>query len=89
MLNNAGIAGRVGPIELLEKKDYENVFDVNLHGLIDVTKRFLPLIKKAKGRVINTASVVGRYSVVGSTPYAISKFGVEAFSDGLRYWSFS
>jgi len=83
-MNNAGILGRAGPVEWLTLNDYRQVADVNLYGLIDMTVTFLPLIKKAKGRVVNTASIVGRYAYAGSLPYTISKYGVEAFTDGLR-----
>ena len=34
--------------------DYHKVIDVNLFGLIEVTKTFIPLVKKAKGRIVNT-----------------------------------
>jgi len=52
--------------------------------LIDVTLTFLPLVKLARGRVVNTASVLGRYTVVGHVPYCASKYGVESFTDALR-----
>jgi len=42
-------------------EDYKRVADVNLWGLIDVTKVFLPLIKKECGRIINLASIAGKY----------------------------
>ncbi len=84
VLNNAGIGGNGGPAEWLTKADYEEVFNVNLHGLIDVTVTFLPLVKQAKGRVVNTASIAGRISLPFCAPYAISKYGVEAFSDSIR-----
>ena len=58
---------------------------VNLFGLVDVTMTFLPLIKKGQGRIVNTASVFGRHTLAGCAPYCISKYGVEAFTDGLRY----
>ena len=67
---------------------HKQVLDINTLGLIDVTVTFLPLLKRAKGRIVNTASVFGRCSLAGSTPYCISKYGVECFSDGIR-WSFS
>ncbi len=54
MLNNAGVAGRNGPTEWLNKQDYQKVCAVNIFGMVDVTVTFLPLIKKEKGRVINT-----------------------------------
>lgn len=63
---------------------HQQVFGVNLLGLIDVTVTFLPLLKRGKGRIVNTASVFGRCSLPGSTPYCISKYGVECFSDAMR-----
>nr|XP_020445042.1 retinol dehydrogenase 7-like [Monopterus albus] len=48
-----------------------------------VTLSVLPLIKKARGRVVNVASVFGRISPFGG-PYCVSKYGVEAFNDSLR-----
>ena len=84
MINNAGIGGKVGPLEWFTKADYEEVFHVNLHGLIDMTTAFLPLLKLAKGRVVNMASVCGRFTKMDVTAYCISKYGVECFSDALR-----
>ena len=84
VINNAGIAGKIGPSDWLKIDDYKQVLDVNFYGLVDVTRTFLPLLKKARGRVINTASVFGRFSMAGSGPYCVSKFAVEAFSDSLR-----
>ena len=60
LINNAGIA-RIGPVEWQSLEDYKRVADVNLWGLIDVTKVFLPLIKKECGRIINLASIAGKY----------------------------
>ncbi|XP_053374286.1 17-beta-hydroxysteroid dehydrogenase type 6-like [Mercenaria mercenaria] len=48
-----------------------------------VTKACMPLVLKEKGRFVNTASVLGRIAFLNSS-YAISKYGVEAFSDVLR-----
>ena len=116
--------GQDGPEDFRTMDDYYKVNAVNLFGLIDVTKTFLPLVKKAKGRFVNTgkglrisiscsiklyvdvsysvkdsdknvffklssstASIAGRVAVVGA-PYSVSKFGVEAFSDCMRYVAF-
>nr|XP_014433038.1 11-cis retinol dehydrogenase [Pelodiscus sinensis] len=51
--------------------------------LIEVTLAFLPLLKRARGRVVNTSSVLGRLSANGGG-YCVSKYTVEAFSDSLR-----
>uniref|UniRef100_F6VW67 Retinol dehydrogenase 16 n=1 Tax=Ornithorhynchus anatinus TaxID=9258 RepID=F6VW67_ORNAN len=83
LVNNAGIAMPVAPNEWLTKEDFVKVLDVNLLGLIDVTLTLLPLVKRARGRIVNVSSVLGRLSLFGGG-YCVSKFGVEAFSDSLR-----
>ena len=75
---------KLGPAEWLIKKDYQDCCDVNLFGLIDVCRIFLPLIKKTKGRIVNTASIVGRMGFPGSAAYVVSKYGVEGFTECLR-----
>lgn len=83
LVNNAGIAVPTAPNEWLRKDDFVKVLDVNLVGLIEVTLSFLPLVRRARGRVVNVASVMGRVAFFGGG-YCPSKYGVEAFSDSLR-----
>ncbi|XP_067385793.1 retinol dehydrogenase 7-like [Emydura macquarii macquarii] len=83
LVNNAGISGTMGPNEWLTKDDFVQVLDVNLIGLIEVTLGLLPLVKRARGRVVNVASVMGRVALFGGG-YCLAKYGVEAFSDSLR-----
>lgn len=83
VVNNAGVSTPSAPTDWLTLEDYKGMLAVNLDGVIDVTLSVLPLIKKAKGRVVNVASVFGRISPFGG-PYCISKYGVEAFNDSLR-----
>uniref|UniRef100_A0A668AQF2 Retinol dehydrogenase 1 n=1 Tax=Myripristis murdjan TaxID=586833 RepID=A0A668AQF2_9TELE len=83
LVNNAGRSIPVGPTEWIQVEDVTKVLDVNLIGVIDVTLRFLPLLRKARGRVVNVASILGRFSL-GGGGYCLSKWGVEAFSDSLR-----
>ena len=71
-------------VEWLSKQDYEAVMDVNLYGMVEVTRMFLPLVRKERGRIINMSSVFGRFAV-GSTPYAVAARAIEAYSDRLRY----
>lgn len=83
LINNAGIAGG-GPIEALAMSTWRNVFDVNLFALVEMTRAFLPLIRRTKGRVINIGSISGRIASPFLGPYCTSKFAVRAFSDSLR-----
>lgn len=83
VVNNAGVSVPSGPCDWMTVDDYKSMLDVNLIGVIGVTLSVLPLIKKARGRVVNVASVFGRISAFGG-PYCVSKYGVEAFNDSLR-----
>ncbi|RDD45811.1 Dehydrogenase/reductase SDR family member 9 [Trichoplax sp. H2] len=84
LVNNAGIADS-GFIEWLPMETFRKVADVNLFGLIEVTCQFLPLIKKEKGRVVNMASLAGIQAPPVAAPYSISKFGLVAFTNTLRF----
>ncbi|KAM5182390.1 retinol dehydrogenase 5 [Mantella aurantiaca] len=83
LVNNAGIANPIGPTEWMTTEDYRRVMEVNTFGTIGVTLGFLPLVKQARGRIVNMASVLGRLSANGGG-YCVSKYAVEAFSDSLR-----
>ncbi|XP_004466208.1 short-chain dehydrogenase/reductase family 9C member 7 [Dasypus novemcinctus] len=83
LVNNAGVGVPSGPNEWLTKEDFVKVINVNLVGLIEVTLHMLPMIKKARGRIVNMSSSGGRVALIGGG-YCVSKFGVEAFSDSIR-----
>lgn len=61
LVNNAGIL-YFSPIEWTPLDIFRHTADVNLWGMIDVTKTFLPLIKKTRGRVVNLSSLAGTYT---------------------------
>jgi retinol dehydrogenase-16 len=84
LVNNAGIAGNVGPTDWNTRGDYEKVMAVNLYGMIDMTNAFLPLIRKERGRIVNMTSICGRITLAPA-PYCASKYAAEAYSDSLRY----
>ncbi|KAG7487495.1 hypothetical protein MATL_G00024160 [Megalops atlanticus] len=84
VVNNAGVS-TFGEVEFTSMETYKQVSEVNLWGTIRVTKALLPLIRRAKGRVVNLASMYGRMGNALRSPYCVSKYGVEAFSDCLRY----
>ena len=83
VVNNAGIIVP-GFVEWITMDDMKKVVDVNLWGTISVTRAFLPLLKQTKGRIVNVASAFGIVSVPAAVSYCISKYGVQAFCDGLR-----
>lgn len=83
LVNNAGI-DRFGGVEFATMEMFEKVMDVNYFGIVRTTKELLPLIRMAKGRIVNVTSMQGRVSIPYRTAYCPSKFAIESFSDILR-----
>ena len=83
LMNNAGIPGG-GPVELTPISVIRNVLEVNVISVFAVTQAFLPLLRKSKGRVVNTGSGFGLTALPGTSVYSASKFAVEAISESLR-----
>jgi short-subunit dehydrogenase len=84
LINNAG-ALAVGLLEELETEDIYNALQVNLAGLIHLTKAVLPgMIERDSGYIVNNASFSGYVYMPMATVYAASKAGVVAFSESLR-----
>ena len=83
LINNAGIAV-VGPLEAVPIADLRRQLEINVIGQIAVTQAFLPLVRQARGRVVNMGSIAGRGAMPLMGPYAASKFALEAMTDALR-----
>ena len=83
LVNNAGV-GVGGPVEYLPLDELRRQLEVNLIGQIAVIQEFLPLLRKAKGRIVNMTSVGGRMAHPFMSPYHASKFGLEAVTESLR-----
>jgi short-subunit dehydrogenase len=83
LINSAGI-GTSGPLELLPIDTLRRHLEVNVIGLVAVTKAFLPQLRRGRGRIVNIGSIAGRSALPGSGTYDATKFAVEAISDVLR-----
>ena len=83
LVNNAGIAVG-GPVELVPIEAWRRQIEVNVIGPVAVTQAFLPLLRKASGRIVNISSVSGGQSTPYLGPYCASKFALEAITDALR-----
>jgi NAD(P)-dependent dehydrogenase (short-subunit alcohol dehydrogenase family) len=83
LVNNAGIVVP-GPLELIPIDAFRRQLEVNVTGQLAVTQAFLPLLRKARGRIVNMSSISGGLSTPYLGPYAASKFAIEAISDALR-----
>lgn len=83
LVNNAGIAV-AGPLELLPLEDLRRQFEVNVVGQLAVTQAFLPLLRRARGRIVFIGSIAGRSALPVTGAYSASKFALEAIADALR-----
>jgi NAD(P)-dependent dehydrogenase (short-subunit alcohol dehydrogenase family) len=83
LVNNAGIAVG-GPLEFLPVSEIRQQFEVNVLGQIVVTQAFLPLLRLARGRIVNMSSIAGRAAFPFIGPYSASKYALEAVTDALR-----
>lgn len=83
LVNNAGIA--IGsPLELIPLAQLRRQLEVNVVGQIAVTQAVLPLLRRARGRIVNMGSIAGRGTIPMTGPYSASKHALEALTDALR-----
>ncbi len=83
LVNNAGLSLN-GPLEILPQNDIKNLINVNVLGLLAVTRAFIPLIRNSQGRLINISSGHGLLAIPDKSVYAASKSAVQAITDSLR-----
>jgi len=85
LINNASY-GTFGVLEAASDDEIKKQFDVNVFGLINVTKAVLPIMRKNKsGLIINISSVGGRITFPYFSLYHATKFAVEGLTDALQY----
>jgi NAD(P)-dependent dehydrogenase (short-subunit alcohol dehydrogenase family) len=83
LVNNAGIA--IGsPLEVIPLTKLRRQLEVNVIGQIAVTQAVLPLLRRARGRIVNMGSIAGRGTIPMMGPYSASKHALEALTDALR-----
>ena len=89
LVNNAGVAV-AGPLLHLPVEDLQMQLEINVTGQLRATQAFAPLLgaepgrEGRPGRIVNISSVAGFSAMPLVTPYACSKFALEAFTQGLR-----
>jgi NAD(P)-dependent dehydrogenase (short-subunit alcohol dehydrogenase family) len=85
LVNNAGF-GLYGPFEATPKEKVREQFDVNLFGVLDVTRAVLPHFRANRGgTIVNVSSGAGVFTLPLMSLYCASKFALEGFSESLSY----
>lgn len=84
LVNNAGIAVP-GAVEDLSRENLQQQFDTNFFGLVELTRRVLPVMRRqGHGRIVMISSILGRIAMPWRGAYNASKHALEGLTDTLR-----
>lgn len=83
LVNNAGVGVSV-PVEYIRRDTLRRLFEVNVFGQIAVTQAFLPLIREARGRIVNMGSVGSHIAMPFWGALCATKSAFLSFNDALR-----
>ena len=85
LINNAGNAHGSDPIQSGSLQDWDDMIDINVKGLLYVSKAVIPgMVDRRFGHIINIGSVAGKEVYPNGNVYCASKFAVDALNQGMR-----
>ena len=85
LINNAGNAHGMDPIQSGSTDDWDAMMDINVKGLLYISREILPnMVDRKSGHVINIGSIAGKEVYPNGNVYSASKFAVDALSKGMR-----
>ena len=85
LVNNAGNAHGLDPIQSGSTEDWDAMIDINVKGLLYVSREILPhMVARRSGHIINLGSIAGKEVYPNGNVYSASKFAVDALSKGMR-----
>ena len=85
LVNNAGNAHGFDPIHEGSIDDWESMIDINVKGLLYVSKAVLPgMVERRSGHVVNIGSIAGKEVYPNGNVYCASKYAVDAINTGMR-----
>jgi NAD(P)-dependent dehydrogenase (short-subunit alcohol dehydrogenase family) len=84
LLNNAALINQVKPLQQISAEEYGAVVDVNIKGLANVIRRFVPAMsERQNGIIVNFCSGWGHSVKAGVAPYCASKWAIEGLTGAL------
>jgi len=84
VLNNAGVINRNARLWEISAQEFSQVMDVNVKGIVNVVRYFLPeMIKHQRGVIVNFSSGWGRSTDAEVAPYCASKWAIEGLTQAL------
>jgi 3-hydroxy acid dehydrogenase / malonic semialdehyde reductase len=85
LVNNAGNAHGLDPIQSGSLEDWDAMIDINVKGLLYVSHEVLPVMtKRKKGHIINIGSIAGKETYANGNVYCASKAAVDVITKGMR-----
>lgn len=85
LINNAGNAHGLDPIQAGSLDDWDAMIDINVKGLLYVSKEIIPgMTEQKRGHIINLGSIAGKEVYPNGNVYCASKFAVDALTKGMR-----
>jgi len=85
LVNNAGNAHGLSPIQTGDIDDWDAMMDINVKGLLYVSKQVMPnMIERKAGQIINIGSIAGKEVYPNGNAYCASKHAVDALTKGMR-----
>ncbi len=85
LVNNAGNAHGLDPIENGDVDDWDAMIDINIKGLLYVSKEVIPgMVERKHGHIINIGSIAGKEVYPNGNVYAATKHAVDAINQGMR-----
>lgn len=83
LVNNAGVA-LANALEFTDEADVRWMMEANYFGVVNLTQRFLPLIRQDKSRIVIVGSIAGVIPTPGCGHYSASKYAIRGYADNLR-----
>lgn len=85
LINNAGLAAGLAPVQTGEIDDWEQMIDTNVKGLLFITRKLIPLMKKSPcPHIVNIGSIAGKEVYANGNVYCATKYAVDALTKGMR-----
>jgi len=86
LINNAGNAHGLSPIQTGDVEDWDKMIDINVKGLLYVSKEIMNgMIERKSGHIINIGSIAGKEVYPNGNVYCASKYAVDALTKGMRF----
>jgi NAD(P)-dependent dehydrogenase (short-subunit alcohol dehydrogenase family) len=84
LINNAGVMNRLAPLWEIEDREFTKIVDINLRGVANVIRHFVPaMVARKKGVIVNLSSGWGRSTSPQVAPYCATKFAIEGLTQAL------